>query len=291
MTPDDVRAPAARLTEFHPRFAPYIGKDEAQDHAHVYLQGLMTCPERKSIEPIALHFHGGRVSALQKFINGAPWDHDAIQTEIQAAFADDLVPTASAAVGVIGVVDASGFTKKGDQSAGVDRQSNGRLGKEDNCQVGVFLVGVTPGGSALLDHQLYLPESWCEDDEAGRERRAKAHIPETVSFQTKPQIAADLVRRTVVTDLAPLDGITADAVSGRDGDLLDEWEALGRAVCGRGPGDDHGVDRGPGDVRPHRQRPWAGAVAARAGIGAFGGRRDRGAGAQPVATVVYGPGG
>jgi SRSO17 transposase len=229
MTPDDVRAAAARLTQFHQRFAPLFGKDGAQDNAYVYVKGLMTCPERKSIEPIALLVGDGRVSALQKFINSAPWDHDEIQTEIQSVFAADAVPTAAAgAVGVVGVVDESGFTKKGDHSAGVDRQHNGRLGKEDNCQVGVFLVGVAPGGVALLDHQLYLPESWCEDNKAGQERRAKAHIPETISFQTKPQIAAGLVRRVIVSDSVPLDWITADELYGRNGDFLDELEALER---------------------------------------------------------------
>ena len=53
-------------------------------------------------------------------------------------------------VGVVGVIDESSFTKKGSHSAGVARQHNGRLGKEDNCQVGVFLIGVTPAGSAFF---------------------------------------------------------------------------------------------------------------------------------------------
>ena len=83
MTPEDVRAAAARLTEFHERFAPLFGKDQAQDHAYVYVKGLMTCPERKSVEPIALLVGDGRVSALQKFLNCAPWDHEEVQLEIQ----------------------------------------------------------------------------------------------------------------------------------------------------------------------------------------------------------------
>jgi SRSO17 transposase len=189
----------------------------------------MTCPERKSVEPIALLVGDGRVSALQKFLNIAPWDHDAIQAEIQDVFAAELSPTASAdAVGIVGVVDESGFAKKGDHSAGVDRQYNGRLGKEDNCQVGVYLVAVAPGGSALMDHQLYLPESWCQDDEATRQRRAKAHIPETIAFQTKPEIAAAMVRRTEIAGQVALDWITADEEYGRKGDFLDELEALGK---------------------------------------------------------------
>ena len=164
MTPDDVRAAAEQLVEFHERFALLFGKEQAQDHAYDYVKGLMTCPDRKSIEPIALLVGHGDVSGLQKFVNSAPWQYDDVQAELQAAFDDDLVPSAEdSSAGVVGVIDESAFAKKGVHSAGVARQHNGRLGKEDNCQVGVFLVGVTPGGVALLDHQLYLPDSWCED--------------------------------------------------------------------------------------------------------------------------------
>jgi SRSO17 transposase len=128
----------------------------------------------------------------------------------------------------VGVVDESGFAKKGEHSAGVARQHNGRLGKEDNCQVGVFLVGVTPGGAALLDHALYLPEEeWCADTEACHDRRAKVHIPERVVFQTKPQIAAGLIRLTAALGVVVLDWITADEEYGRNGEFLDELETLG----------------------------------------------------------------
>src|SRR5437660_806359 len=129
MTEDDVRAAAARLVDFHERFAPLFGKEPAQDHAYTYVKGLMVCPDRKSIEPIALHVGDGRVSALQKFINNAPWDYGDIPTELQAAFADELAsPAATDSVGVVGVIDESAFAKKGAQSAGVGRQHNGRLG-------------------------------------------------------------------------------------------------------------------------------------------------------------------
>jgi len=228
MTEDDVRAAAERLVQFHERFAPLFGREQAQDHAYTYIKGLMVCPERKSIEPIALNVGDGQVSALQKFINIAPWDHGDVQAELQAAFVDELVPTAAESpIGVVGVVDESGFAKKGQHSAGVARQHNGRLGKEDNCQVGVFLVGVTPGGAALLDHGLYLPETWCEDTKACRDRRAKVHIPEAVPFETKPQIAARLIRQTAALGVVDLDWITADEEYGRNGEFLDELETLG----------------------------------------------------------------
>ena len=227
MTPDDVRAAAGQLIDFHDRFAPLFGKDQAQDHAYDYLKGLMTCPERKSIEPIALLVGHGDVSGLQKFVGAGPWADDDVMAEAQSLFADELVPSAaSSPVGVVGVIDESAFTKKGAHSAGVARQHNGRLGKEDSCQVGVFLVGVTPAGMALLDHQLILPESWCAPTREAGNRRAEAHIPGGLPFRTKPRIAAELVRSVAVLGTVTLDWVVADDEYGRAGHFLDELEAL-----------------------------------------------------------------
>lgn len=79
--------------------------------------------------------------------------------EIQAVFTEELVPTtAQWPLGTVGVIDESGFEKAGTESVGVARQWCGRLGKTENCQVGVFLIGVTPGGVAALEAQLLLTE-------------------------------------------------------------------------------------------------------------------------------------
>src|SRR4051812_37545995 len=229
MTPDDVRAAAQQLVDFHERFAPLFGKAQAQDHAYDYLKGLMVCPERKSIEPIALLVGHGDVSGLQKFVGAGPWAYDDVMAEAQSLFVDELVPSAAGSpVGVVGVIDESAFTKKGTHSAGVARQHNGRLGKEDNCQVGVFLIGVTPAGSALLDHQLFLPEPWCEPTREAQDRRDRAHVPEGVTFRTKPRIAAELVRDVAVLGQAELDWVVADDEYGRAGHFLDELEVLGQ---------------------------------------------------------------
>ena len=83
-----------------------LGKEQAQGHAHDDVKGLITCPDRKSIEPIALLVGRGDVSGLQKFINSAPWQADDIQAELQVAFDDELAPSAAGtAVGVVGVID------------------------------------------------------------------------------------------------------------------------------------------------------------------------------------------
>ena len=72
MTPDDVRAAAEQLVHFHERFAPLFGKEQAQDHAYDYIKGLLVCPERKSVEPIALNVGHGDVSGLKKFLGAGP---------------------------------------------------------------------------------------------------------------------------------------------------------------------------------------------------------------------------
>ena len=305
MTPDDVRAAAEQLVQFHERFAPLFGKAQAQDHAYDYLKGLMICPERKSIEPIALLVGHGDVSGLQKFVGAAPWQDDEVMAEAQSLFVDELAPSAAgSAVGVVGVIDESAFAKKGAHSAGVARQHNGRLGKQDNCQVGVFLVGVTPAGSALLAHRLFLPESWCEPTRPARTRRARAHIPEDVEFRTKPRIAAELVRELAVLGQVELDWVVADEEYGRAGHFLDELEALGQryvvevpvttavwtadpagcvpASSGRGrpptaAGPGRGADGGGGGRRAARLR-LAGAAGARGGGRPAGLRVRRGAG-------------
>ena len=52
------------------------------------------------------------------------------------------------------VLDPSGFAKTGEGSCGVARQWCGRLGKQDNCQLGVFLIYAAAAGYAPLDRRL-----------------------------------------------------------------------------------------------------------------------------------------
>ena len=230
MTTDELRAAARELTGLHRRFAPLFGRPEAQEHSRVYLNGLLMSDKGKSVEPIALYFEDDErdrkeVLAMQRFLTVSPWEGRDVQREIQAVFAERLVPSTSQwGLGTVGVIDESGFVKRGTESVGVKRQWCGRLGKKENCQVGVFLVGVTPSGSALLDHQLYLPDEWAHD----KERRKKARVPEEIGFETKPQIAVDLLRRTRANGLVPFDWITADELYGRNGKFRESLEADGQ---------------------------------------------------------------
>ena len=108
--------------------------------------------------------------------------------ELRAHVGEEL-----AAPGGVVVVDGSAFPKKGTESCGVARQWCGRLGKVDNCQVGVFLAYAAAGGYAPLDRRLYLPKEWAGDEA----RRQKCHVPPEVAFREKWQIALDLLDRSL----------------------------------------------------------------------------------------------
>ena len=234
MATSRVRACAKNVTCFHQQFESCFGRREAKAHSLVYLQGLILGEGRKNVERIALRFSTARdggpptqneVVALQEFLTLSPWQARNVQEKIQAVFAEELVPsTAAWPLGTVGVVDESAFVKSGPESCGVARQWCGRLGKKENCQVGVYLIGVTPAGTALLDHGLYLPRDWATD----RARREKTRVPPEVQFQTKPQIATTQIRRTRAAGHVSFDWITADELYGRNGDFLDALEADGQ---------------------------------------------------------------
>src|SRR5881396_3156938 len=88
------------------------------------------------------------------------------------------------------IIDDTGFPKQGRHSVGVARQYCGQLGKQDNCQVAVSLSLANHDGSLPVAYRLYLPQEWASD----RERRDKAKVPDTIEFQTKPEIALEQIK-------------------------------------------------------------------------------------------------
>jgi SRSO17 transposase len=109
------------------------------------------------------------------------------------------------------VLDETGFVKKGDRSAGVQRQYTGTAGKHENCQVAVFLAYAAPGGVALVDRDLYLPKSWTDD----RVRCRAAGVPDEVGFKTKPQLGQAMLERALAAGV-PFRWVTGDTVYGGD---------------------------------------------------------------------------
>ena len=183
---DDVRECRAHLTRFLQRYLPLFRRSEQRAHLAAFVRGLLSGLERKSVEPIARQAGVPRKN-LQMFVGQGAWDDDAVMVEMRRHVAAQLGDKN----GVI-VIDPSSFPKKGDDSCGVGRQWCGRLGKVENCQLGVFLAYVSPKGHAPLDRRLYLPQDWADDPA----RREACHVPAGVVFQKSWEIAAALLARS-----------------------------------------------------------------------------------------------
>jgi SRSO17 transposase len=203
LTADAVRGCADRLTGFLQRYLPQFYRVEQRDNATLVIRGLISGLERKTAEPIALAAQVPR-KPIQFFVGSGKWDDEAVMTELRLHVREQL----GRPDGVV-VIDPSSFPKKGTHSCGVARQWCGRLGKVENCQVGVFLVYAGDAGYAPLDRQLYLPEEWADDTA----RREECHVPPEVEFREKWQIALDLLDRSL-PDL-PHGWITGDDEFGR----------------------------------------------------------------------------
>ena len=185
VTPDEVRGGQDRIATFLRRYLPRFYRAEQRTHATLVIRGLLSSLQRKTCEPIAVEA-GVHRKPVQNFVGAGGWDDEAVMAELRGHVRDVLShPDA------VLVLDPSAFPKSGGESCGVARQWCGRLGKQDNCQLGVFLAYAAPGGYAPLDRQLYLPEDWASDPV----RRAKCHVPETVTFQESWRIAVDLLER------------------------------------------------------------------------------------------------
>ncbi len=71
------------LDLFLERYAPHFGRDEAQEHAHRFVQGLLLGGDRRSVENIAEAIDGCVVRSLQKFIAQSPGSDSDLLAELQ----------------------------------------------------------------------------------------------------------------------------------------------------------------------------------------------------------------
>jgi SRSO17 transposase len=203
LTVDAVRGCADRLTGFLQRYLPHFYRVEQRHNATLVIRGLISGLQRKTAEPIAIAAKVPR-KPIQFFVGSGKWDDGAVMNELRLHVREELAQPD----GVV-VIDPSSFPKKGTHSCGVARQWCGRLGKVENCQVGVFLVYAGKAGVAPLDRQLYLPEEWAEDTV----RREECHVPPEIEFREKWQVALDLLDRSLPE--LPHGWITGDDEFGR----------------------------------------------------------------------------
>jgi SRSO17 transposase len=203
---------AAELDAVHERIAGRFARAEPRARVREYLAGLVAGLERKNGWTLAER--AGEVSpdGMQRLLRHADWDTREVRDDVR----DYVVENLGDRGGVL-IADETGFIKKGTRSAGVQRQYSGTAGRTENCQIGVFLAYASVHGHALIDRELYIPQSWTGD----RERCRAAGIPDDAGFATKPQLAQAMLARAVEAGV-PFAWFTADEVYGQ-APYLREW--------------------------------------------------------------------
>ena len=216
---DDLDDFLNELKGFHEQFYDCFHRSESRDHFYTYMTGQFSPIDRKSIEPIALAIKNGNVRAMQRFVSDAEWDDENIMTKYRSFVNEDLGRPDAALI-----FDETSFVKKGQDSIGVAKQYCGTIGKVENCQVGVFAAYVSENGYSMVDKRIFLPEKWFTDDY--RARRKKCRLPESTIFQTKPQLAVDILKDIREENILPFKYILADSVYGTSPEFIQAAESL-----------------------------------------------------------------
>ena len=204
-----------RLEGFAEPYVQCLVRTEQKEHARTYFQGLLSDLQRKNAEAIAYRHDQERIG-LQMFLGASPWDHHPLM--------DVLVDQVGAAIGETDAVisfDPSAFPKKGNNSVGVQRQWCGRLGKIDNCQVGVFMGYASREEQTLVNFRLYLPKEWAKD----RRRRKACDVPKEVRYETRHQLALSMLAESGAS--LPHAWVTGDDEMGRPYSFRRDLNTLG----------------------------------------------------------------
>ena len=217
--PDEI---TGELEKYLEKYAKCFTNMSQRKYFETFEKGLLSDLERKTLEPIALTLlDETQVRGLQQFFGRASFSDEDLLAQYQTLLAETL----GEAEGFLSV-DGSDFPKKGNHSVGVARQYCGRLGKTENCQAGVFVGYTTSKGYALVNRALYMPEKWFSEEKATL--RQKCKVPETVTFQTKNEIAQEMIHQVAESGKFPVKWVGCDAAFGSDHNFL---RGLPEGVC------------------------------------------------------------
>ena len=195
-------------------FATSSGREQAKN----YILGLMSPIGRKNGWQMAECLGQKTPYAIQQFLYRGKWSADEMRDCMRRYISEQIgEPDA------VMVVDETGFLKQGKKSCGVIRQYSGTAGRVENCQVGVFLTYASSRGYTILDRRLYLPKEWEED----KERRRAVGVPEETQFQTKPQMALEMIQEAVEAGV-PFTWVTGDSIYGDFRDIRMWLESQGK---------------------------------------------------------------
>jgi SRSO17 transposase len=196
------------LDALHQRIACRFARVEVRERVRRYLAGLLDRVERKNGWQLAEAIGEVGAKGVQRLLNAATWDPDAVRDDLRDYVIDHLGDAAS---GIL-IVDETGFLKKGTKSCGVGRQYTGTVGDTVNCQVGVFLAYASVCGAAFIDRALYLPREWTRE----QDRRTEAGIPAETCFASKITLAERMLARAFAAGV-PARWVVADSFYGRSG--------------------------------------------------------------------------
>lgn len=204
----------AELDRVHELIAGRFTRSEPRARVREYVSGLVAGLERKNGWTLAERAGETCPDGMQRLPRRADWDVDGVRDDVRDYVVEHLGDPQGVLIG-----DETGFLKKGRRSAGVQRQYSGTAGRTENCQIGTFLAYASVHGHALIDRELYLPESWTGD----RDRCRAAGVPDEVEFQTKPRQLIAMLARALAAGV-PFAWVTADEVYGQAGYLRDWLE-------------------------------------------------------------------
>jgi SRSO17 transposase len=171
-----------------------------------YVSGLLRMRDSRTMTHIARE---GQVAEqnMQHFMSNSPWSGRGLIGQVQQA----IVERGELQGGML-ILDESADEKSGESSAGAGRQHNGRMGKIDEAQVGVYLAYAKDQHWTLWDSCLFVPEKWFSASAAAR--RAKAGIPNEQTFQTKVELGWEMIERAQATGLS-FAAVAFDSLYGR----------------------------------------------------------------------------
>lgn len=232
--------------------------------AQQYLCGLMQA-EKRNMERMIEAVPDSDYQVLQNFLTHSSWEYRPVMDRV-ASNADTLLGSET---GTGLYIDESAFQKKGEHSVGVARQWNGRLGKQDNCQVGVFGALGRGDRVSLIDARLYLPKEWTDDP--GRCDRADVPRAEQI-HRTKLELAQEIIRHARQSGLR-FEWVGMDGLYGQSLELLQSLHAQGETFLAEIHSNQHIYltdpapylpPQGPGrqrvryhsDVQPIEVRKW-----------------------------------
>lgn len=228
---------AATLTELHARLESCFARPEPFAQARRYVAALMSDLPRKNGWTIAEHAGDASPDRTQRLLNHAVWDTEQAVGVVRGFVVEHLAPGAELTVGAL---DESGHQKQGTATAGVKRQYMGCAGRVANGVNTVYCTYATPRGHALVGARIWAPPEQLDDPE----RRNALGIPDDVEFQTKPQLAKDIVADMVADQTLP-GWFAGDEVYGRSRELRDYIEAQSAGYVLRA-GCDFRVEMTPG---------------------------------------------